>query len=315
MSTPASPSAAPVPVRGTVHEIAAGDYRAEIAEVGAILESLTYQGRDLLVRNPPTGPMQFYRGAVVAPWPNRIGDGLYTWDGQEIQAALNEPERRNALHGLVCFLPFTVAAEAADALELRVLLPASPGYPFSLELAVEHRVDAAAGLTTTVTARNVGAEDAPYGVCPHPYLVAGPEPLDTWTLQTGLGTVVTVTPDRLLPTGIKRVDEGGEFDFRAGRVIGDQQIDHAFTDLERDPDGVARIRLTAPGGTGVEMSADARCSWLQLHTADRPEPEANRKGLAVEPMTCPPDAFRSGTDVIRLAPGAAHEAAWSIRGF
>ncbi|EWS80591.1 aldose 1-epimerase family protein [Brachybacterium phenoliresistens] len=314
MSTSPAPHDRPELPRGRTWEIVAGPYRAGIAAVGAIVEHLTVDGRDLLVRNPATGPMQFYRGAVVAPWPNRIGDGRYTWDGQDIQAPLTEPDRQNALHGLVSFVPFEEVSSADEAVTLRTLLYPSPGYPFALELTVEHRVDAETGLTTTVTARNVGDQDAPYGVCPHPYLVAGPEPLDTWTLRTSVGTVMTVTPDRLLPTGLVRVDEGGEFDFREGKVLGSQEIDHAFTDLGRDEQGLARVVVTAPGGTGVEMVADERCPWLQLHTADRPEPENNRLGLAVEPMTCPPDAFRSGDGVIRLAPGASHEAAWSVRG-
>ncbi|HWU31187.1 MAG TPA: galactose mutarotase, partial [Microbacterium sp.] len=58
---------------------------------------------------------------------------------------------------------------------------------------------------------------------------------------------------------------------------------------------------------------DAGCPWVQVHTADLPDPAASRRGLAVEPMTCPPDAFNSGTDLIVLEPGAAHTAGWSIR--
>ena len=301
--------------RGDLLEIAAGPYRAGISLVGATVEHLTVDGRDLLVRNPESGPMRFYRGAVVAPWPNRIGDGRYTWDGQEIQAALTEPDRGNALHGLVSFQAFVPVSVSGDEVVLRTELFPSPGYPFHLLLTVRHAVEPEAGLVSTVTALNLGGQDAPYGVCPHPYLVAGPEPLDTWSLTMGAGTVMTVTEDRLLPTGTAPVGPGDPFDFRSPRPIADLFIDHAFTDLVREDDGTFRVRLDAPGGTGVEMSAGTECSWLQVHTGDRPEPEENRLGLAVEPMTCPPDAFRSGTDVVRLAPGQQHEASWSIRGW
>lgn len=311
----------PVPARGTRHRLSAGHYRAEVSELGATLESLTVDGRDLLVTSPPEGPIRFYRGAIVAPWPNRIGDGRYTWDGEEIQAALNEPERGNALHGLVTFRPFrpcsddsSAGTDPASSLTLRTVLHPSPAYPFTLELTVRHQLDATTGLTTTVMARNVGERDLPYGVCPHPYLVAGPEPLDTWTLQVRTGTMLQVTPDRLLPTGTAPVEPSGPFDFSAGRVIGQQELDHAFTDLDRD-DGTATLTLTAPGGTGARLRFGTSCPWLQVHTGDRPEPENDRLGLAAEPMTCPPDAFRTGTDVVRLAPGQGHEASWSIDGW
>lgn len=306
---------APARARGDLFALSAGPYRAEISTVGAILESLTVGGRDLLVRNPERGPMQFYRGAIVAPWPNRIGDGRYQWDGQQLQTALTEPERGNALHGLVCFQAFTPVAVAEREIVLRSELFPSPGYPFHLLLTVHHALDAEAGLTTSVSALNIGAQDAPYGVCPHPYLVAGPEPLDDWSLEVRAGTVLIVTEDRLLPTGTAPVAPGSDFDFSTPTRIGSLSIDHAFTDLGRDEHGALVVTVTAPGGTGVQLSAGAECSWLQVHTGDRPEPEHHRRGLAVEPMTCPPDAFRSGTDVVRLAPGAVHAASWSIRGW
>ncbi|WP_114855981.1 aldose 1-epimerase family protein [Brachybacterium sp. YJGR34] len=310
-----SPEAGTAGDRGTRFVLSAGTYRAEISSVGAILESLTVDGRDLVVRNPESGPMQFYRGAVVAPWPNRIGDGAYSWDGRQIQAALTEPERGNALHGLVSFMPFAAVTVAPHEVVLRTELFPSAGYPFHLLLTVHHALDAEAGLTTTVTARNIGAQDAPYGVCPHPYLVAGPEPLDEWSLRMAAGTVVTVTEDRLLPTGTAEVAPGSDFDFAAAREIGELFIDHAFTDLARDAQGRMDITVTAPGGTGVRITAGPECPWLQVHTGDRPESEDHRLGLAVEPMTCPPDAFRSGTDVVRLAPDAEHSAAWTISGW
>ncbi|MCS6712607.1 aldose 1-epimerase family protein [Brachybacterium sp. EF45031] len=301
--------------RGRILTLTAGPYTAQVASVGAGIESLTVDGRDLLVRNPPTGPALLSRGAIIAPWPNRIGDGTYTWDGRELQVPLSEPERGNALHGLVSHLPYDVVQTGADRAVLQLELFPSPGYPFHLLLTVTHRVDADLGLLTTVRAENLGLDDAPYGVCPHPYLIAGPESLDTWTLQVAANRVLEVTGDRLLPTGLSPIAPGSALDFAEGSVIGDRRLDHALTGLARDAHGVAEVTLTAPGGTGVRMRFDERCPWLQLHTADRPEPENDRVGLAVEPMTCPPDAFRSGTDVVRLPPGRPHEASWSISGW
>jgi aldose 1-epimerase len=170
------------------------------------------------------------------------------------------------------------------------------------------------GLTTTVTARNTGTDAAPYGTGPHPYLVAGDGLVDDWTLTLPAAQVLTVTPDRLIPVGL--VDVGSEadggFDFREPRQIRSTFIDHAFTSLERDADGTAEVRLTAPSGTGVAMRWNDSCPWVQVHTADQPDPAISRLGLAVEPMTCPPDAFNSGTDLIVLEPGQSAAASWTI---
>ena len=94
--------------------------------------------------------------------------------------------------------------------------------------------------------------------------------------------------------------------------IDDTFIDHAFTALGRDAEGNTEVRLTTEDGSGVVMRWGAECPWVQVHTADRPEPEMNRVGLAVEPMTCPPDAFNSGDDLILIEPGESASASWTI---
>jgi aldose 1-epimerase len=185
-----------------------------------------------------------------------------------------------------------------------------PGYPFGLQITASYALSAD-GLRSRITAVNTGTDTAPYGVCPHPYLVAGPAPLDEWTLQIPADSFLEVTPDRLLPVATRTV-AGHEFDFRAPRRIGAAEIDHAFTGIAFDGRRPARLIAKDPGGTGVGMEWDRRCPWLQIHTADKQPPAPNRLGLAVEPMTCPPDAFNTGYNLIRLEPGGAHEVSWRI---
>jgi len=168
------------------------------------------------------------------------------------------------------------------------------------------------GLTQTVTATNLGRVPAPFGTGPHPYLVAGAGKVDDWLLEHPADEVLTVTPDRLLPVAVEPVDAHPDFDFRTQAQIGSVEIDHAFTALRRSPDGLARVRVLTADSSGVEMSWGAACTWVQIHTADRPGTPGHRAGLAVEPMTCPPDAFNSGTDLIVLEPGVAHAASWTI---
>ena len=207
-------------------------------------------------------------------------------------------------------LDWTPVAHEESSVTLSCTVGPTPGYPFELRIG-----DDTGWTTTACTAasprRTWAAVTAPYGVCPHPYLVAGPAPLEDWTLEVPAASFLEVTPDRLLPKGTRSV-EGHEFDFRAGRAIGATEIDHAFTDIAFDGGGQARVLVRDPGGTGVGMAWDRKCRWLQIHTADKQPPAPNRLGLAVEPMTCPPDAFNSGQDLVELEPGTSHHASWRI---
>ena len=243
---------------------------------------------------------------------NRVVDGAYDFGGQRHQLALTEPEREGqALTGLLCWADFSERFADSDRVELAAIIEPQAGYPFRVEVTVEYRVGPD-GLRQTVTARNVGADTAPWGTGPHPYLVAGDGRVDDWTLTLPAGQVLTVTSDRLSPVVVEPVSSHPEWDFRTPRAIDDVFIDHAFTGLDRS-DRIAEVRLEAPGGTGVVMTWDERCPWVQVHTADTPDAEAtHRIGLAVEPMTCPPDAFNSGTDLVALEPGDAHAASWRI---
>lgn len=298
------------PRSGRQLRIAHGGYEAVIASVGASLRVLQFEGRDLVVSFDADEVRPGYRGTTLAPWPNRIVDGRYIFGGAEHQLALTEPERGQALHGLLSWAEFSDRLVEADRVVLAAVIEPQSGYPFRVEVETEFRLDDA-GLTQTVTARNLGADAAPWGTGPHPYLVAdavGAAAVDSWTLTLPASEVLTVTPDRLSPIAVEPVSQHPAWDFRAPRPIGDVFIDHAFTGLSRR-DGIAEVRLTAAGGAGVAMTWDERCPWVQVHTADA----SDRTGLAVEPMTCAPDAFNSEAGLVVLEPGAEHAAAWSIR--
>jgi aldose 1-epimerase len=294
----------------TEYEIRAGEYSAVVTAQGAALRLLQFRGRDLVVPFPEGGPIPDYRGIIAAPWPNRIADGKYTFEGVEYRLPTNEVERDCALHGLVFGNDWTLKTRDESSIVLTCLVRATAGYPFTLGLIARYRVDGD-GLHTSVAATNIGAKTAPYGVCPHPYLIAGPASLDEWTLEIPAGEFLDVTPDRLLPVALRTIVDH-EFDFRTPRMIGAAKIDHAFTNIASDGDGRSRMVIRDPGGTGVGMEWDRSCPWLQIHTADKEHPSPNRLGLAVEPMTCPPDAFNSGQNLVRLKPGESHEAAWRI---
>lgn len=286
-------------------------YQAVIASVGATLRMLQHEQRDLIVSFDADEVRPAYRGATLAPWPNRIVDGRHRFGGTEHQLALTEPERGHALHGLLAWAEFADRSVSEDRVVMAAVIEPQAGYPFRVEVEVEYRLGAD-GLTQTVTARNLGSDAAPWGTGPHPYLVAGPGRVDDWTLSLPASEVLTVTDDRLSPVAVESVDAHPEWDFRTARPIGDVFIDHAFTELSHDG-GVTEVTVTDSRGSGVAIRWDERCPWVQVHTADTPGVQAtHRIGLAVEPMTCPPDAFNSGVDLVSLAAGESHSASWRI---
>lgn len=292
--------------------ISAGGYKASIVQRGATLRELSVGDRPLILSFSADQPVPDYRGIIAAPWPNRLADGVYNWDGRKYQAPINEADRHTALHGLVDTQLWELTELSQTGVVLHLKIPAGEAYPSDVELTVEYNLDDD-GLHTTVTATNSGHTSAPFGVCPHPYLLAGDAPLNEWTLEVPAESFLEVTEDRLLPVDLASVD-GHSFDFRQAKVIGNIELDHAFTNFHAEDGGHSTLTLTDPSGSFVGMSWDESCPWLQIHTADKSDPSLSRLGLAVEPMTCPPDAFNSGTDVVELAPGALYVTGWSIFG-
>ncbi|MEO3807563.1 aldose 1-epimerase family protein [Sphaerisporangium sp. B11E5] len=287
-----------------------GDFHAEITQRGAALRVLRHGGRDVVATWPENGPVPHYSGTLLAPWPNRIGDGRYTFGGETRDVPVNEPERGHALHGLVAFADWepvevrTVDEDRGSARFEHVIEP-TPGYPFRVALQVRYHLTAE-GLTTTLTAENIGDRPAPYGCGPHPWLIADGGAETGWSLELPADRVL-LTDERLLPRSLEPVD-GTPYDFRVPRELGGTVLDHAFTGLDAAPGGTTQVRLRGAGG-GVQIAWDAAAMpWVQVCTGTG----FGHRGIAVEPMTCPPDAFNSGTDLIVLGPGGKHEASWTV---
>ncbi|QIK72718.1 aldose 1-epimerase family protein [Propioniciclava coleopterorum] len=288
-------------VNGTLHHIADGDYSATVATGGATLVALTRGGEDLIATFDAEAEVGVgYKGRVLAPWPNRIADGRYTWAGVEYQLGVNEPATGTALHGLALWMPWEVVRHDGTAITLSLAMPGSLGYPFPLELEITYAVDAETGLAVRFIARNAGNVAAPVGLSLHPYLTLGDRPVDAFTLALEAERYLAVD-DRLLPTGLVDV-AGTPLDFRGGAPLDGVFVDHAYAAPAGDWEAVLR----GPDGA-VGVASDA--PWVQVHTADA----MGRICLAVEPMTCPPDAFNGPADAVALAPGAVRELTFGIR--
>ncbi len=295
---------------GDQFSIRGGGYHAVVTEGGAALRLLEHQGHRIVDGFDEDAMASGGRGQLLMPWPNRLCDGRYTWQGRDLQLALTEPARRHASHGLVRWVSWTLEEHAPHSVSLVHRLMAQSGYPWLVELRV-HYVLSADGLTVTQSATNLSDSPAPYASGAHPYLRLGEGPVDGWELTLPAASRCLVD-DRLIPVGREDV-EGTAYDFRMARPIRQTPFDDAFTDLDRDDDGTATVVVRdSTSGRGVALWVDQQHTWLQLYSADE-VPEYARRALAVEPMTAPADAFNSGEDVATLEPGEEFSASWGIR--
>jgi aldose 1-epimerase len=290
-------------------ELVLGDQRAVVVEVGGGLRTYSVGDAELLDGYAADAMCSSGRGQVLIPWPNRLEDGSYEFDGHRNQLALSEAGRRNAIHGLVRWANWDVADDGAGRAVAKHLLHPQPGYPYALALEIGYELSES-GLRVETTATNVGSASCPYGAGWHPYLTVGAPTIDHVELRVPARTV-TRCDARSLPLAREPV-EGTEYDFRTPRPIGATVFDNAFADLERDEDGLARVELHDPEtGRRLTLWADASYPYLQVFSGD-PLPDVARRSLAVEPMTCPANAFRTGESLIRLEPGESFTSVWGI---
>jgi aldose 1-epimerase len=295
---------------GQQHEIRYGDQRAVVVEVGAGLRDYWAGERRLFDGYAADEMCDGARGQTLVPWPNRLASGRYTWDGQQHQVALTEPELGGAIHGLCRWVNWAVRERSEDAVTLGYRLPPQYGWPFPLDVTVSYWLGAG-GLTVRTAATNQGAEPAPYAQGAHPYLTLGDPVIDDDELRVPAATYYPVD-QAMIPTGCDPV-EGTEYDFRESRRIGGTQIDRAFTDLDRDPDGRARVRLTRPGGPWVALWVDEHYPYVEIFTGDAlSRADRRRTGVGVEPMTSAPNGLATGDGRLTLDPGQTFTAAWGI---
>ncbi|MFD7160775.1 aldose 1-epimerase family protein [Kribbella sp. NPDC059898] len=277
-----------------------GGYEATVVSVGGGLRGLSHDGRPVLLGYGEDELAHAGIGQHLFPWPNRITDGEYTFDGVTQHLPLSEPARKNAIHGLTRWANWDRVDDGSDESTATVThrLHGEPGYPHQLDLRVDYHLTDR--LQVTASATNIGRTAAPYGYGAHPYLTVGRQ-LDECVLEFEAAERLELS-ERMTPTGSVPV-EGSAYDFRGGRSIGATVIDNAFTDLP----GTWSVTLTDPD-TGNRSVLRSDTKWLQLFTGE----PVGRTALAVEPMTCPPDAFRTGRDLIVLQPGESHTTTFQV---
>jgi aldose 1-epimerase len=295
-----------VNLSGRQYVIEAGAHRATVVEVGGALQRYTFNGVDVTCTYGEDVLAPRGCGITLVPWPNRIRGGKYTFEGTTYQLPITEPAAGNALHGLGRWARWTKVRQAPDQVTLRLDIVPQTGYPFEVRVETTYALHAEHGLMVSIGARNLGGQRAPFGAGSHPYLSTHGHKLDDVTLQLPARELI-VADEKGVPVGSRAV-AGGDRDFRRGKRLRALRLDDTFTGVAtHDGRGTAELR-TRDGG--ARLWFDETYRFLQVFTWDSLTPD--QPGVAIEPMTCAPNAFNSGAGLIVLDPGGAWSGSWGL---
>ena len=301
------------PVSGEQFHIAAGGYSAQVGQVAAVLRGAHFGDTALTETWPDDMVAPMGCGMVLAPFPNRVAGARWTLDGAKQQLDVTEPAKGNAIHGLLRNTAYHLLDQGADFVELGASIYPQHGYPFTLDTAVRYAVSEA-GLTVTHRLTNAGSASAPFGVGAHPYLRVGDTPAADLTVTVLASTQVVTDAATQIPS--ERVPAGTQGpDLAVGARVGDLSIDMGFTDLAV-VDAHHEHRLAGPDGRSTVLWTDLDFGWAHVFTPDifpGPGQPGQRHAIAIEPMTCPADAFNNGWGLRHLEPGETWSASWGLR--
>lgn len=289
----------------------AGPLQATVTQVGASLREFRLGGIDLSEPYPEDTTPPSALGVILVPWPNRVRDGRWMLDGAPQQLALTEPDKNNAIHGLLRYSPYRLVSRAEDTIDLAAEVFPQMGYPFHLDTRVSYALTES-GLRVEHTIVNVGPRRAPAAIGAHPYLKIGDVPTEDLVLSVRADRHLEVD-ERNNIVGEHAVD-GTEYDLRKGKPVRKLRLDDGWSAVQQDADGLSRHTLAAPDGRSVSLWADRAFGYVQAYTSrSLAILPAGQAAVALEPMTAPANALNTGRSLHWLEPGETWRASWGIR--
>jgi aldose 1-epimerase len=254
---------------------------------------------------------------VLFPFPNRVRDGRFTWNGKAYQLPPNDPSGKNAIHGFACRKPWRVVDHGAD--DGRAWLTAefhgardAPEslalWPADYRLRVTYQLSGGR-LRIDALVDNPDRVPLPFGLGYHPYFQVGGE---DWTVQAGARSYWELQDS--LPTGALRPVDAPR-DLTAPRRFGDLQLDDVLTgvrSLDGEQDGLRLVGVVADPAE-VTLRLWAAPAFRELVAFTPP----HRRAVCLEPYTCVTDAVNlqpRGVDagLLVLPPGGRWSAAVEV---
>lgn len=279
---------------------------AEFGLVGGGIRQYICCDRAVVPLDTEGARVGWYSGTTLAPWPNRLAAGAWTWNGVQYEGDCNDA-LGHALHGLVYNARFEITDQREHAVTMSYTLGDDDIYPFPVRIDIMYAVHAN-GLSSMLSATNLSDEVVPIALGVHPYFPYAPD-----TTITTSATLFNENSANLIPTGVLRpVSELG-LTTNAACALGGLSLDNCLSDLDRDATGRASTTLTYADGTHTRVWQDAQLAYTQVFTkTDFPWAAGHSGAIGIEPQTAPANALNNNVDLQQLQPGATWSVRWGI---
>ena len=235
-----------------------------------------------------------HKSALLFPFPNRVKDGNYSFNGKNYQMYLNEPKLKNSIHGLVFDKHFKIENSNVTSNEAKISLSYTSdglikGYPFKFIFHIEYSIKINGEIITTIEIQNMDEKTLPFGIGWHPYFTA--QNLENSTLSFDSHEHF-IFSERSIPENIVRSELPTKL------IIGNKMFDDGFS-LSKDS-----VQFDDPRYKLNLKFSNNITPYLQIYTP------SHRKNIAIEPMTCATDALNNKYGLLALEAGEVFQ--WEI---
>jgi aldose 1-epimerase len=249
---------------------------------------------------------KLFKSALLFPFPNRVNEGSYAYNGQIFELNINEIDRGHALHGFVWNKPFEVTRKESNRDKAEVWMEyeeknIQPYFQFTylIKVVVSLSVN---GLKVSTIVTNTSANTMPYGLGWHPYIQMNGKSIDELNVNFPSGEILELD-EVMIPTGNTKQLHAAKDEPLAG-----QELDQCIHLNGKEIGAVVCIYDPA-SGTAINVwqrKGHEGYHFLQTYTPP------HRKSIAIEPQTCAPDALNNKKGLLYLEPQQSHEFEWGI---
>ncbi|MDR2748921.1 MAG: hypothetical protein LBB10_03420 [Bifidobacteriaceae bacterium] len=277
-------------------------HKLTLASIGSSIRKYTIDNLDIVVPYNADEMPNYFQGQVLFPWPNRLEDGKYEFEGTSVNADINERDKNNQLHGLSPLYSFDLIDKDENWIKMGLQLPPSRNYPFMIRVEILYTLTDK-GLEIKTFAKNEGEKNAPFALGWHPWFSPRGS-LDSCSLHFKAESYI-YSDSRLLPA--KEGEVPTTFDFSTEKSLQDISLDDAFANVAEN-----KVSFKAADGHITTIQADENYKAFQICSADFAEGADHRFGLAIEPMTAWANAFQTHKNLIIIKPGQTINNSWRI---
>lgn len=246
-----------------------------------------------------------YKGAKLVPYPNRVAFGKYSFNNINYQLPINH--EMHSIHGLVYDKKLSLvnqqATEEDVSIELQYIYDKEyKGYPFSFKLNIFYTFSEE-GLTLSTRIENIDKNEIPVADGWHLYFKVANK-IDECLFKIPSSETLALD-ETLIPTG--KINKQEKY-IHFSKIEGDN-FDTCFVLPGKKSilsaelyDIIEDIRVVA-----WQESGNKKYNYMQVYSPP------NRETLAIEPMTCEPNALNSGKGLIVLKPGEVFDATCGVK--